>query len=196
VQAEVVQRADRDELDELTLRRACRGEPRAFRALVEVYHLRVYHLVWRLVAARAGQGRVEELTQETFLRVHRALATFDPRGAAKLSTWILTIATRLSLNELRRAGRDVPLDDNALEAASAERPDHEVERRRTRQAVAAAVDALAPDHRAVLVLREYHDLSYEEIAAALGVDLGTVKSRLSRARAKLREALEEVGDDR
>jgi RNA polymerase sigma-70 factor, ECF subfamily len=88
-------------LDELTVRRAQRGDERAWRALVARYQQPVHALVWRMLAGRA-RHRVEDLVQETFVRVLRALPTFDPAGPASLTTWLLTIATRLALNELRR----------------------------------------------------------------------------------------------
>ena len=88
-------------LDELTLRRAQRGDERAWRALIERYQQPVHALIWRLLAGRA-RHRVEDLVQETFVRVLRALPGFDPAGPASLSTWMLTIAARLALNELRR----------------------------------------------------------------------------------------------
>jgi RNA polymerase sigma-70 factor (ECF subfamily) len=178
------------ELDEVTLRRAQRGDARAFRVLVELYHVRVYSLLWRMLERSHGSARVEELTQETFLRVFRSLDGFDARGPARLSTWVLTIATRLALNERRRkllaptALREVVDGGTVLEdAASALDRRHQVERLRE------AIDGLTPDHRAVVVLREYHELEYSEIAEALEIDVGTVKSRLSRARAALRDAL-------
>src|SRR5687767_11573356 len=87
-------------LDELTLRRAQRGDDRAWRELVERYQGPVHALVWRLLAGRA-RHRVPDLVQETFVRVLRALPTWDVGGSASLQTWILTIATRLALNELR-----------------------------------------------------------------------------------------------
>src|SRR3954469_2340369 len=90
-----------DELDELTLRRAQRGDDRAWRDLIERFQPPVHALIWRLLAGRA-RHRVEDLVQETFVRVLRALPGFDLAGPASLSTWILTIATRLTLNELRR----------------------------------------------------------------------------------------------
>src|SRR5690349_5631487 len=88
-------------LDELTLRRAQRGEERAWRELVERYQAPVHALIWRLLAGRS-RHRAPDLVQETFVRVLRALPTWDPSGTASLQTWILTIATRLTLNELRR----------------------------------------------------------------------------------------------
>lgn len=171
-------------LDEVTLRRAQRGDQRAWRDLIDRYQAPVHSLIYRLLAGRS-RHRVEDLTQETFVRVLRALPKFDPAGPASLSTWILTIATRMTLNELRRpepAGLE-------SEPEAAERADVDAERRRLGAAIASGVAALPDQQRAVLVLREYHDLDYAEIADVLELDIGTVKSRLSRARAALREHL-------
>jgi RNA polymerase sigma-70 factor (ECF subfamily) len=168
-------------LDELTLRRAQRGDERAWRDLIERYERPIHALVWRMLVDR--RDRVEDLVQETFMRVLRALPTFDPTGTATLLTWMLTIATRLALNELRHKQDPAP---NVEDSASAER---DVERRQMGDAIAAAVARLPDDQRAVLVLREYHDLDYNEIATMLELELGTVKSRMSRARATLREQL-------
>lgn len=173
-------------LDELTLRRAVRGEERAWRALIEQYQRPVHALIWRLLAGRA-RHRVEDLAQETFVRVLGALPGFDPAGPATLQTWILTIATRLALNELRRPEAAELVDEPAGPAA--DHADATAERRRLAAAIGAGVAALPDAQRAVLVLREYHDLDYAEIAAALELDLGTVKSRLARARAQLRAHL-------
>ena len=179
--------ADASWLDDLTLRRAQAGEPAAWRALVERFQTPVHALIWRLLAGRA-QHRAPDLTQETFVRVLRALPKFDPRGPAKLSTWILTIATRLALNELRRPEPE-PLSIEPI-AAQVE-PD--LDRKRIGEAIATAVAGLPDAQRAVLVLREYHELDYGEIAEALELDIGTVKSRLSRARAALRAHLTDLG---
>ena len=173
-----------ESLDELTLRRAQRGDERAWRDLIDRYQQPVHALIWRLLAGRA-RHRVEDLTQETFVRVLRALPNFDPAGSATLSTWILTIATRLGLNELRRP-ESVGLDHEPL---GRERTDDDAERRRLAAAIASGMEKLPDAQRAVLVLREYHDLDYGEIAEVLELDAGTVKSRLSRARAAMREHL-------
>ena len=175
-------------LDDLTLRRAQAGEHAAWRVLVERFQKPVHALIWRLLAGRA-QHRAPDLTQETFVRVLRALPKFDARGPAKLSTWILTIATRLALNELRRPEPE-PL---AIEPVAATRDDSDLERKRLGEAIATAIAELPDPQRAVLVLREYHELDYGEIAEALELDIGTVKSRLSRARAALRAHLTELG---
>ena len=175
-------------LDELTLRRAQRGDERAWRDLIARYERPVHALIWRLFAGRA-RHRVEDLAQETFVRVLRALPRFDPKGPASLSTWILTIATRLTLNELRRPDHA----ELVHEPPARERTDASADRVRLGAAIADAVAALPDAQRAVLVLREYHELDYAEIASVLEIDVGTVKSRLARARAALRERL---GDHR
>lgn len=171
-------------LDELTLRRAQRGDERAWRDLIERYQRPVHALIWRLLGRRA-KHRAEDLAQETFVRVLRALPGFDLAGPATFSTWVLTIATRLALNEVRRP------EHAALEAEplGAGRSDAESERQRLGAAIAAGVGALPEAQRAVFVLREYHDLDYQDIATVLEIDLGTVKSRLARARSALRAHL-------
>lgn len=173
-------------LDELTLRRAQRGDERAWRDLIERYQRPVHALIWRMLVGRS-QDRVEDLVQETFLRVLRALPGFDPAGPASLSTWMLTIATRVALNELRRPVAVSVVDDERGE--SGERADASSERRQLAELIAAGIAKLPDAQRAVLILREYHDLDYGEIAVALELDLGTIKSRLSRARAALRAHL-------
>jgi RNA polymerase sigma-70 factor (ECF subfamily) len=125
------------------------------------------------------------------VRVHGALSRFDPAGDASLSTWMLTIATRLALNELRQQKRPEPAHDEAETAAgdAADTPEAAVDRARMGATIARCMAQLPDDQRAILVLREYHDLDYPEIAAVLELELGTVKSRLSRARVALRERL-------
>ncbi|MCB9564064.1 MAG: sigma-70 family RNA polymerase sigma factor [Kofleriaceae bacterium] len=188
------------ELDDLTLRRAQRGDGAAFREVVERHHRAVWDLVTRLLAGTALAHRAEDLVQDTFVRVHRALPGFDPAGPARLSTWILTIASRLALNELRRAPRaaaTVPLDAAVDVAAAGESPAGALEREERAIAVARAIAALPEAGRVIVLLRAYHDLDYAEIADVLEVDVGTVKSRLSRARAQLRARLRphDRGDD-
>jgi len=171
-------------LDELTLRRAARGDERAWRDLVARYQQPIHSLIWRLLAGRA-RHRVEDLVQETFVRVLRALPGFDPAGPASLSTWVLTIATRLALNDLRRPEHA----EIAVELEASERTDESTERKKLGAAIAKGVAVLPDAQRAVFVLREYHDLDYQEIADVLELDLGTVKSRLARARTALRDHL-------
>ncbi len=175
------------ELDELTLSRAQRGDEAACRALLERYQRPVFALLSRMLTPKGQRGGCEDLAQETFLRVFRALPAFDRTGPAQLSTWILTIATRLAIDHLRRESPlTEPLEEHRerLHAAPPPAPGLGAALRR-------AVLSLPPDSRAVFLLREAHQLSYDEIARALQIDLGTVKSRLSRARSALRALLED-----
>lgn len=176
------------ELDELTLARAIRGDRDASRSLVELYQVRVFALVSRMVPGR-GRATVEDLAQDTFLHVFRQLPTFQPAGPARLSTWILTIAARRAIDELRRQRPELRAD---VERSSEARTDDRTTRRELGAAIEAALRELSPELRAAFLLREYHELDYVEIARALAIDLGTVKSRLSRARAALRARLAEV----
>lgn len=183
----------RNEIDDLSLDRAKRGDADSFRVLVDCYHRRVHALVWRMLDPAGRADRVEDLVQDTFVRVYRGLPSFEPAGAARLSTWILTIASRVALTELARARREVvPIEDVAEHLATPS----SAGRRQLGRVIAHAIGKLGPEFRAVLVLREYEGLDYAEIASVLEIDVGTVKSRLSRARARLRQELEEVRHDR
>ncbi len=174
------------ELDELALLRAQRGEADACRALVERYQRPVFALLARLLGPRAAAS-VEDLAQETFLKAFRALPGFDRSGPARLSTWLLTIASRLAIDELRRQGAPAePIDEQLPDECAL----GSFDRAGLRRALNKAAAELSPEQRAAFLLREAHGLSYEEIAVALGLELGTVRSRLSRARAALRMALE------
>lgn len=186
------------DLDELTLRRAMRGDRDAFRALVERYERPVFALLGRMLFRAGRESLVEDLAQETFVRVYRALPGFGADGRRNLAAWILTIAARLAIDELRRRPGEAaaPLDGAALAVPAAGSADDGSERRRVAAAIERALADLSPEFRATFLLREVHELGYEAIAEALGVDVGTVKSRLSRARAALRRALQGFYDER
>jgi RNA polymerase sigma-70 factor (ECF subfamily) len=142
-----------------------------------------------------GRGAaVEDLAQETFMRAFRALPRFVDDGGGKLGAWLLTIATRAALNELRKRRVGVDQFDTVAETVHAERGDPATESRVIGRAIDEAVAALPDKFRAAFLLRELHGLEYADIARSLEVDVGTVKSRLSRARARLRAALTEVTD--
>jgi RNA polymerase sigma-70 factor (ECF subfamily) len=165
------------------------GEDRAFAELVHRYDKRLQNFVYRTVGDRE---RAEDLVQETFVRVYRHLNRFDQ--TRKFSTWIYTIAGNLAKNELRNRSRN-PLvlfqaimknwesDYRPLEWEDPQnRPDDLYRKRFLREKVNEAVDQLPAHHRTVFVLRELHGKTYEEIAEITGCNLGTVKSRLNRAR--------------
>jgi RNA polymerase sigma-70 factor (ECF subfamily) len=179
------------ELDDVALARARRGDAAAFRALVELYQDRVFALLWRFLGRRAQPALVEDLAQTTFVAVFRALPRFRSDGPARLSTWILTIAARTALKSRRddKVGDDVVV----LEAMPADGPSsaQRVDLKAFAGALASAIDTLAPAYRAAFILHAYHELDHAEIARALDVEVGTVKSRLARARDALRGQLEE-----
>jgi RNA polymerase sigma-70 factor, ECF subfamily len=180
--------ADPREIDGATLRAAQRREPRACRALVRFYEKRVYAFLWRMLEYRHGQAVVDEQCQETFLRVFMHLDRFEIEGSARLSTWMLTIAARLALNQLRRREPE-SLEGAAIVEHRAEGESTEalIARSELARLVGRALASLPAEQRAAIVLREYHELGYAEIAEALAIDVGTVKSRLSRARGRIRE---------
>jgi RNA polymerase sigma-70 factor (ECF subfamily) len=178
------------EIDDRTLRLAAAGDRDASRALVETYQRRVFALASRMLAGR-GRATIEDAAQDTFLQVFQRLAGFRPAGPARLSTWILTITARRAIDELRRQRPALVAD---LEPAGDARGDDRAIRKELIAAIERALHDLSPELRAAFLLREYHGLDYAEIASALAIDLGTVKSRLSRARAALRVRLAEVHD--
>jgi len=176
--------ASRAELDDLTLRKAQQGERAALDQLVARYHPMVHALVWRMACAR-GEGHVADLVQDALIRVLQNISRFDPAGPARLSTWILTITTRAVLNDRRRDSTR----DSKLEPTTCVDPATAAAEREIGTAIAKAVLELPEPQRIAFVLREYHDLDYGEIAKVLEIDVGTVKSRLSRARAAVRDTL-------
>jgi RNA polymerase sigma-70 factor, ECF subfamily len=165
------------------------GDSRAFGELVGRYRDRLVAFVNRMIGDRE---RAEDLVQEAFMRVYRHLHRFDP--AKKFSTWIYTIASNLAKNELRNRSRSPLVLYESLQPAgepdrrplqfedSASRPDALFAGRYLREVIERAVAALSPHHREVFVMREIEGRSYEEIARLTGCNLGTVKSRLNRAR--------------
>jgi RNA polymerase sigma-70 factor, ECF subfamily len=176
--------ARRAELDDLTLRRAQQGERAALDELVERYHSLVHALVWRMACAQ-GDSHVADLVQDSLIRVIQNIGRFDLAGPARLSTWILTITTRVVLNDRRRP----PVRETKFEPVAAIDPATAAADTELATSIARAVLELPDAHRIAFVLREYHDLDYSEIAKMLDIDVGTVKSRLSRARAAVRETL-------
>jgi RNA polymerase sigma-70 factor, ECF subfamily len=175
--------------DSAVVARFLEGEKRAFAELVERYQTRLLNFVYRTTGDRE---RAEDLVQETFIRVYRHIHRFDQ--TKKFSTWIYTIASNLAKNELRNRSRN-PLvlfqtikknwtaDERPLEwEDNTYRPDDLFRKRHLKQLVDTVVEDLPVHHREVFVLREMEGKTYEEIAEITGCNLGTVKSRLNRAR--------------
>ncbi len=173
--------------------RARLGDAGAFEALVRRYERWVFTLVVRMVGSRQ---EAEDLAQEIFLKAFRGMREF--RGAARFSTWLHAIATNHTLTFLaaRASSRRREIDPDGdcspgLEqlAHAAPGPDVVLERKEFRDLLEQGLAHVSADHRVVLVLRDVQGLSYEAIAATLGVELGTVRSRLHRARCALKEWL-------
>ena len=184
-----------DDRDAEIIRRCLAGDERAYRQLLELYQRQVYTLALRMVRQVED---AEDLAQETFVRMFRALDRYDP--SRPFPAWLFTIASRLCIDHLRRR-RLRPVSLFQREAGSTEermidvedpglRPDeltsHGEEERRAQE----LIDSLPPHYRIVVLLRHQQGLSYEEIADALHLPLGTVKARIHRARALLKRRLE------
>jgi len=179
-------------LDDL-VRRAQLGELPAFNSIVLRYQDAVYSLVLRMLSQREA---AEDVTQEAFVSAWRHIGTF--RGGS-FRSWLFTIAANRARDELRKGGRrpttslDAARDDpNRADLDPPDdgpSPEGAVEQAEMRAALESALAELPDDWREVIVLSDIHGMDYAEIAGATGVALGTVKSRLSRARSRLREVV-------
>lgn len=163
------------------VRRAQAGEREAFGVLVRRYQRRVFSLGIRMLRNRSD---AEDLVQETFLRAFRALDRFDPDRP--LAPWLYRITTNRALSSLARRGRRDHEELSPRLAARGPNPEEETDERRLAWAVREAVAQLPPEQRAILALRVGEGLSYREIAEVVDVPIGTVMSRLARARETLR----------
>lgn len=181
--------------DELLIRRAQRGDADAFEQLLLEHQKSVYNLCYRMAG---NPDDAMDLSQETFLRAWRCLDQYQ--FASAFSTWLYRLCSNICIDFLRRRRRQqtVPL---TFEDADGEEqtyavpdaqplPEEQVELKLTREILQAAMTQLLPEHRAVLQLRVVNEMSYEQIADVLDIQIGTVKSRLSRARNQLKKILE------
>jgi len=191
-----------DDTEARLVERLVARDERAFNALVRAYEGRVFSVALRMLGNRA---EAEDLAQEVFVQVFKAVGTF--RGESKLSTWIYRIAINLAKNRgkylrVRRAEAHDDLDaldqgagtgqDKRENVARVERPDEMMAGLEVEQVVRRAIQELEPSFRECLVLRDVEDLSYGEIGEITGLPEGTVKSRIHRARAQLKERVERV----
>ncbi len=185
--------------EQALLRDARRGNVEAFNGLVLHYQSMVYNLAYRVVG---DPDAAADATQEAFVSAFRALDGF--RGGS-FKSWLLRIVTNACYDELRRRkrrpassldeldGLDETVDAPAL-TSPAESPEARTVRHELRDVLDAAIRSLPEDQRVILVLSDIEEMSYEEIAEITRTNLGTVKSRLSRARARLRDFLKTKGE--
>ncbi|CCO09298.1 RNA polymerase sigma factor [Desulforamulus hydrothermalis] len=180
--------------DQLLVERSKKGDREAFEHLVQLYENKVYTIAYRLMGNHADAA---DLAQEAFIKIYQALPNF--RGDSSFSTWIYHITVNVCRDELRKRQRrpTVSLDEPAADGNNntyeirsvAPGPEEMLDRSETQAMIQQCLNALSDDYRTILVMREIQELSYEEIADILGCSLGTVKSRLSRARQALKEKI-------
>ena len=176
---------------------ARQGDQSAFEQLVKLYEKRVLALTTRMCKNPAD---AEEAAQEAFLSAWQGLPFF--RGDASFSIWLYRLASNACVDLLRREGRrqnaaGPSLNDEEVQLEvpdTAPSPQERAEQAELREQIEAGLQALTPDHRQVLILREMHQLSYDEISKVLDVDVGTVKSRINRGRKQLRNFLLSSGN--
>ena len=179
------------------IERVLAGDAEAFEPLVLEHQTNVYRLALRLTGNEADAA---DAAQDAFLKAYASLATF--RGESRFSVWLYRLTNNVCIDLLRRRRDAVPLQTEDDEGSETELPlpderwDPEALAQRAEdvRAVRAAMAALPADCREILTLREIGGLSYEELAASLGLELGTVRSRLNRARKKLADELMKSGN--
>lgn len=179
--------------DDILVQKCKKGDLDAFDELVKRYENKVFTVAYRFVGNYADAN---DLAQETFIRVYQALPSF--RGESSFATWLYRIAANVCRDELRRQHRQkkvsldemmsqpgggISLADNSLS------PEESLEKNELQQAVQQFLNTLSDEHRLILVMREIQGLSYDEIAVSLDCSLGTVKSRLNRARQALKQKM-------
>lgn len=189
-------------LDQVLVARFKEGDQSAFEQMVSRYWDRIYAMVNQLLR---NHQDAEEVTQDAFIRAHRGLVNF--RGESAFSTWLYQIATNLARNRYwywwrRRRDQTISFDQplaadketTLVEVfpAETETPEDATVTQEFVNRIAECMNRLSPKHREILVLRNVQNLSYEEIAEILGISVGTVKSRIARARESLRA---KMGDE-
>ncbi len=169
------------------VRRIRDGDAEALRAIVERYQDRIFSLIYGIVRDR---HEVEDVAQEVFLKVYTRIQAFDERS--KFYTWLYRVAANAAKDHVKKRSRRpaVALEEDEVLPAAGDNPVQHAAAAETRRLVREAIAALPLRYREVLTLRELQGLSYSEIAGVLQISIGTVESRLHRARAKLKRRME------
>jgi RNA polymerase sigma-70 factor (ECF subfamily) len=187
--SELFERNAQDRMDEELVKEALSGDGRAFEKLVEKYKKRVYYLAYRMTR---DHDSADELAQESFVKAYQALGNFKP--GYNFYTWIYRICVNLSINFLKKEKHTVSADQlRELDLLPERSPGMDQLERMitTEQAniVRKALEKLPPEQRSAFLLKTYDDMSYEQMAEVMECSIGTVMSRLFRARQKLKSAL-------
>lgn len=171
--------------------RARRGDAHAFEQLVTAYRNQVFRLALRMCGNEAD---ADEVAQEAFLSAWKGLPNF--RGESRFSTWLYQLTTHAAIDLMRREKRQAAAEDidEITTADDGPSPQQQVERAETQREIRSALMQLPEEYRQVLLLRFMQELSYEEIGRALKLPVGTVKSRLNRAKAQLKDILSRSGN--
>lgn len=176
--------------DELLLRRACKGGVQAFEELMQSHESRIYAIALRMMGNRED---AQDCAQEAMVRIYRAMGSF--KGQSALATWIYRITMNTCLDELRRrkarkvTSLDSLVDNGWSPTDTGDTPEEHGLRVEKQNALNQAIQSLPDDMRAAIILRDVKGYSYDEIASILDANVGTIKSRISRGREKLREIL-------
>lgn len=178
------------------VKKCAEGDEQAFDVLVKTYQTKIINIAYGMLQDRE---EANDIAQEVFIKLYRKIGSFS--GEASLDTWIHRVTVNASLDVLRKRGRrvrTVPLETENDDAQTVElpvaddrsSPEKVTLQNERRRMLLEAIGRLGEKYRSVLVLREFEDLDYEQIATVLDISVGTVKSRLNRAREKLRNLLE------
>jgi RNA polymerase sigma-70 factor (ECF subfamily) len=178
---------------DVTIQRAAEGDQSAWDTIVRTYWRKVFNVSYRFVGT---YDEAEDLTQEIFLKVFRSLATFDRR--ANFQTWLISVSRNLCIDRYRSGRRDREVFAREVDAANVQAeasgpsPHARVETRDRVALLREALRGLSPALRTAVLLRDIHELSYQEIAVKLGIAEGTVKSRINRGRSELARQIERL----
>ncbi len=178
--------------DRKLIERIANADKAAVQALFARFHVRIYRFIVRMVG---NEAVAEELANEVFLDVWRQAGRFESRSS--VSTWLMAIARNKAISHLRRK-KDMPLDDkmaNLIEDTQ-DNPETVAQKTDKGAAIRLAIDSLSPNHKAVIDLVYYHELSVREVSKVLDIPANTVKTRMFHARKNLAEKLKQAGIDR
>lgn len=182
--------------EEALIKKSQNGDSTAFNELMNSYFKRIYSIAYRM-AGNADDA--SDMTQEVMIKLFRNIKSF--RGGSQFSTWVYTVATRTCIDELKKIRRhssysidsEIETDEGSIATEledDAPTPEKKAEQNELKSLVAKAIARLGDDHKTVIVLRDIQGLGYDEIAKIVGCSAGTVKSRISRGRERLKNILE------